>query len=86
MTQPSKTDIAEWRKSAACRDTNPQLFFIEGSGPATARVNAAKAVCFRCPAWVAHECLKDLMSMTPLQRNIGQVRAGRYYPQRKSQS
>ena len=45
-----------WRKRAACRDANPELFFSVGQGPdAEAFTEAAKKVCGRCP--VRKQCL-----------------------------
>ncbi|KJY28200.1 hypothetical protein ADK60_02605 [Streptomyces sp. XY431] len=47
-----------WRASAGCRGTDPELFFPIGSGtsfPTVAQNEEAKAVCGRCP--VAPECL-----------------------------
>ncbi|GAA4820939.1 hypothetical protein GCM10023201_03100 [Actinomycetospora corticicola] len=47
---------SDWRTSAACRDTDPELFFpAANTGPAwAAQVAAAKAVCRRCP--VIEQC------------------------------
>lgn len=46
----------DWRESAACRGVDPELFFPVGdTGPALVQVEAAKAVCRRCP--VSAECL-----------------------------
>ncbi|MER7707467.1 WhiB family transcriptional regulator [Kitasatospora sp. NPDC097605] len=48
-----------WRESARCRDTDPELFFPIGSGssfPALAQADEARAVCGRCP--VARQCLE----------------------------
>lgn len=46
----------EWRNDAACRDTDPALFFPVGSkGMAAHQVIAAKKVCLSCPS--ARECL-----------------------------
>lgn len=45
----------DWRKHAACRDEDPDLFFPVGtSGPALLQVEQAKAVCRRCS--VTDEC------------------------------
>ena len=48
--------MIDFRHLAACRDTDPELFFPVGeSGPARRQIAAAKAVCHRCP--VTDECL-----------------------------
>jgi WhiB family redox-sensing transcriptional regulator len=40
-----------WRREAACRDTNPELFFPVGTtGAALIQIDQAKAVCDICPA------------------------------------
>jgi WhiB family redox-sensing transcriptional regulator len=47
----------DWRRDAACRDEDPELFFPIGStGPAIDQANAAKRVCARCD--VREECLE----------------------------
>ena len=41
----------EWRRTAACRDTDPDLFFPVGTtGPAIEQIENAKAVCRACDA------------------------------------
>jgi WhiB family transcriptional regulator, redox-sensing transcriptional regulator len=47
----------DWRDGAACRDTDPDLFFPVGTtGPALEQIEAAKAVCRQCVAQT--ECLE----------------------------
>jgi WhiB family redox-sensing transcriptional regulator len=47
----------DWRDFAACRDTNPDLFFPVGTtGPAIEQIEQAKAVCRECPVQTA--CLE----------------------------
>ena len=44
-------DGEEWRGRAACRDTDPELFFPIGTtGQAVDQIEAAKAVCRLCDA------------------------------------
>jgi WhiB family transcriptional regulator, redox-sensing transcriptional regulator len=51
MTAPSN-----WRDEAACRDTDPDLFFPVGpTGPALRQVDEAKRICRSCP--VQARCL-----------------------------
>lgn len=50
-------DAEEWRRDAACRQTNAELFFPAGStGGAVDQIEAAKAVCRSCP--VQSACLQ----------------------------
>ncbi|MEU8677870.1 WhiB family transcriptional regulator [Streptomyces sp. NPDC048560] len=45
-----------WRASAACRNTDPDLFFPVGTGaPALIQTEEAKELCQRCP--VREACL-----------------------------
>ncbi|MBW4030796.1 MAG: WhiB family transcriptional regulator [Acidobacteria bacterium] len=44
-------DDADWRANAACRDTEPELFFPVGTtGMATDQIESAKRVCINCDA------------------------------------
>jgi WhiB family redox-sensing transcriptional regulator len=44
-------DADDWRSIAACRDTNPDMFFPVGStGPAISQIETAKAICRTCEA------------------------------------
>lgn len=44
-------DLDDWRDHAACRSTDPDLFFPIGStGPAIEQIESAKAVCMQCEA------------------------------------
>jgi WhiB family redox-sensing transcriptional regulator len=55
----SATDpaVQDWRHHSACRDADPELFFLIGtSGPALLQVEQAKAVCRRRD--VSDECLR----------------------------
>ena len=50
-------DADDWRRRAACRDTDPDLFFPVGTtGIALDQIAAAKAVCRSCEAQA--ECLE----------------------------
>ena len=60
-SRPFEWDADDWRAQAACRDTDPDLFFPVGStGPAVEQIEAAKAVCRRCP--VQATCLEFALS------------------------
>jgi WhiB family redox-sensing transcriptional regulator len=51
------TEPRVWRNGAACRDTDPDLFFPVGqTGPAIAHIESAKHVCTTCA--VKRECLE----------------------------
>jgi WhiB family redox-sensing transcriptional regulator len=44
-------DADDWRRAAACRNTEPDLFFPVGTtGPAIDQIEAAKRVCRACEA------------------------------------
>jgi WhiB family redox-sensing transcriptional regulator len=47
----------DWRRAAACKDVDPDLFFPVGvTGPAIEHIAAAKSVCSGCP--VKEPCLE----------------------------
>lgn len=52
LTLPAAPQSAtDWRTHAACRNTDPALFFPIGTtGPAVEQIQSAKAVCDECPA------------------------------------
>ena len=53
----SFTDTDNWRSTAACRDTDPDLFFPIGTtGPAIEQIDSAKVVCDACDSKV--QCLE----------------------------
>jgi WhiB family redox-sensing transcriptional regulator len=55
--EPLTIERDDWRDDAACRDTNPDLFFPVGTtGPAIEQIENAKAVCRQCP--VQSPCLE----------------------------
>ncbi|MFE0453672.1 WhiB family transcriptional regulator [Streptomyces sp. NPDC058914] len=48
---------SSWRERAACLHEDPDLFFpIGNTGPTLHQIDAAKAVCGRCP--VVEQCLE----------------------------
>ena len=52
LTLPAAPQTSpDWRTHAACRNTDPALFFPIGTtGPAVEQIQSAKAVCGDCPA------------------------------------
>ncbi len=51
LTSDVSDHAAEWRERAACRSTDPDLFFPVGTtGPAISQIESAKAVCRTCPS------------------------------------
>jgi WhiB family redox-sensing transcriptional regulator len=57
MATTTLTVTTEWRDLAACRDSEPSLFFPIGStGPAVDQIEAAKVICTACS--VQDECLQ----------------------------
>ena len=58
--EPFDIEQDDWREHAACRDTNPDLFFPVGTtGPAIEQIAQAKAVCATCE--VQSPCLEYAM-------------------------
>lgn len=61
FSRPSTRDDSKWRDDAACRNTDPDVFFPVGTtGEAVAENKAAIAVCQRCP--VRERCLEFAMA------------------------
>ena len=57
LTIRTEALTAEWRDLAACRDSEPSLFFPIGStGPAVDQIEAAKVICAACA--VQDDCLQ----------------------------
>ncbi len=57
LTLPVTMENEDWRVDAACRDTDPDLFFPVGTtGPAIDQIASAKTVCGACDAQA--ECLE----------------------------
>lgn len=55
-TASARAASGDWKARAACRRTDPDLFFpVASSGPAALQVTRAKAVCAQCP--VLTDCL-----------------------------
>ena len=55
--RPASSGSPDWRDHAACRDTDPELFFPVGNaGPALHQLDRAKQVCAGCP--VRTPCLE----------------------------
>lgn len=51
----------DWQTRAACRDTDPSLFFPVGTtGPAVEQIASAKEVCIRCIC--RDDCLEFALS------------------------
>ena len=58
--RPPTRDDSRWRDDAACRNTDPDLFFPVGtSSEALEETTAAMALCRRCP--VREQCLEFAM-------------------------
>ena len=74
-TRTIEWDCAEWRTRAACRDTDPDLFFPVGTtGQAVDHIEAAKSVCARCSA--QPECLEFALYDEPGVRGVGRSLRG----------
>ncbi len=57
MMRPAPNVSTDWRDLAACRDSDPELFFPVGNaGPALVQLDRAKQVCAGCTVRVT--CLE----------------------------
>jgi WhiB family transcriptional regulator, redox-sensing transcriptional regulator len=80
MTLPADQ---HWRSSAACRSADPDLFFpISSSGPSTAQVAEAKAICAGCP--VRRECLEFALRRHQVHGVWGGLSEQERYPLRSA--
>jgi hypothetical protein len=82
----------EWRSEAACRGSDPELFFptAEADQARKGQVAAAKAVCARCP--VRQECLTEALARIPYgiaggltEQERRRLRTGRQHQSQHSQ-
>lgn len=46
---PDHTSTASWVDRGACRDVDPEMFFLPSYQPTHPQVHEARAVCARCP-------------------------------------
>jgi WhiB family transcriptional regulator, redox-sensing transcriptional regulator len=80
---------ASWRLAAACRPTDPELFFPPSeSGKAREQIAEAKAICAGCP--VRRQCLEFALrtrqthgiwgGLTELERRPGRRAMGDHRP------
>jgi WhiB family transcriptional regulator, redox-sensing transcriptional regulator len=59
--RPASSGSQDWREHAACRDTDPELFFpIGNAGPGQQQLDRAKQVCAGCQ--VRTSCLEWALS------------------------
>lgn len=57
MTKTETVITADWREGAACRDSEPNLFFPTGTtGLAVEQIEEAKGICSSC--FVLNDCLQ----------------------------
>jgi WhiB family redox-sensing transcriptional regulator len=65
MTTTAADHLAEWWSRAACQSADPELFFpISHSGPGSAQIARAKAICAQCA--VQRECLRYALAADPV--------------------
>ena len=65
MTTTAADHLAEWWSRAACQSADPELFFpISHSGPGSAQIIRAKAICAQCA--VQRECLRYALAADPM--------------------
>ena len=65
MTTTAADHLAEWWSRAACQSADPELFFpVSHSGPGSAQIMRAKAICAQCS--VQRECLRYALAADPM--------------------
>jgi WhiB family redox-sensing transcriptional regulator len=60
MSGVGGADLVDWRRLAACRSADPDLFFPVSGGGWAGQVEKAKALCGACP--VRRRCLQYAIS------------------------
>lgn len=75
LSSSTGRDAQDWRRGAACRGADPELFYPASEmGPGRRQVERAKQVCRRCP--VRDQCLAHALNRGELYGVWGGTTAG----------